>query len=83
MDNDLKQQRDGAGETSMQGMGNTRARIANAAKGAPNMLTHCMYVGILVGTVHMLQNIQTNLYHPSEQHNNQIITRYRVRVQYP
>ena len=61
MDNDLKQQRDGAGETSRndklrvawEGMGNTRAGRANTANRAANTSTHHHYVRVDVCTVYI------------------------------
>ena len=57
--NDLKQQRDGARETSRndklrvawEGMGNTRAGRANTADRAPYMLTHHCHVCVHVCTI--------------------------------
>ena len=68
MDNDLKQQRDGAGETSRndklrvawEGMGNTRARRANTANRAPSMLTMHHYVRVHVCTSSIQWEIQYN-----------------------
>ena len=68
MDNDLKQQRDGAAETSRndklrvawEGLGNTRARLANTANRAPDMLTHCHYVRVHVCTSSIQWDIQSN-----------------------
>ena len=45
-----------------EGMGNTRARRTNTAKRAPTMLTHHHYVRVLVCTVFIQWNIQTNPY---------------------
>ena len=74
MNNDLKQQRDGAAETSRndklrvawEGLGNTRARRANTANRAPNMLTHHHYVRVHVGTSFIKWNFQTVLVQSSE-----------------
>ena len=74
MDNDLKQQRDGAAETSRndklrvawEGLDNTRARRANTAKRAPDMLTHHRHVRILVGTGFIKWNFQTIPYQSTE-----------------
>ena len=71
--NDLKQQRDGARETSRndklrvawEGMGNTRAGRANTANRAPNMFTHHHYVRVHVCTSSILWGIQTNPYQSS------------------
>ena len=68
--NDLKQQRDDARETSRndklrvawEGMGNTRTRPANTAKRAPYMLTHHGHVRVLVCTVSIQWEIQSNPY---------------------
>ena len=68
MNNDLKQQRDGAAETSRndklrvawEGLGNTRARLANTANRAPDMLTHCRYVRVHVCTSSIKWDIQSN-----------------------
>ena len=72
--NDLKQQRDGAAETSRndklrvawEGMGNTRAGRANTAKRAPNMLTHQHYVRVHVCTSSIQWEFQTNTYQSSQ-----------------
>ena len=63
----------GAGETSRndklrvawERLGNTRARRANTANRAPNMLTHHHYVRVLVGTSFIQWEIQTNPYQSS------------------
>ena len=68
INNDLKQQRHGAGETSRndklrvawEGMGNTRACLANTANRAPNMLTHHRHVRVHVCTVSIEWVFQTN-----------------------
>ena len=68
--NDLKQQRDGARETSRndklrvawEELGNTRARRTNTAKRATIMLTHHHYVRVHVCTVSIHWQIQTNPY---------------------
>ena len=70
MNNDLKQQRDGAAETSRndklrvawEGLGNTRARRTNTAKRAPDMLTHHHHVRVHVCTVSIQWEIQYNPY---------------------
>ena len=72
--NDLKQQRGGAAETSRndklrvawEGMGNTRARRANTANRAPNMLTHHHHVRVHVCTSSIKWEIQSNPYQSSE-----------------
>ena len=74
MNNELKQQGDGAGETSRttndelqgKGVGNTRARRTNTAKRAPNMLTHHRHGFVPVCTISILWNFRTNPYYPSE-----------------
>ena len=66
MNNDLKQQRDGAAETSRNdklrvawdGLGNTRARRTNTAKRAPNMLMQHCHVRVHVCTSAIQLNIQ-------------------------
>ena len=71
---ELKQQGDGAGETSRThklrvawyGLGNTRARRTNTAKRAPNMPTHHGHVPIPVCTISILWNFHINPYHPSK-----------------
>ena len=71
--NDLKQQRDGAAETSRndklrvawEGLGNTRAGRANTAKRAPYMLTHHHHVRVHVCTSSIQWEIQTNTYQSS------------------
>ena len=77
----------GAGETSRndklrvawEGLGNTRARHANTAKHAPNMLTHHGHVRVHVCTVSIQWEIQTN---PLFQLNvNSTSTAYLVHVQ--
>ena len=68
--NDLKQQRDGARETSRndklrvawEGTGNTRAGRANTANRAPYMLTHHHHVRVHVCTSSIQWGIQTNTY---------------------
>ena len=70
---ELKQQGDGAGETSittnyeLQGTGwATRAPVArrtNTANRAPNMLTHHHHVLVHVCTISILWNFHTNPYH--------------------
>ena len=70
MDNDLKQQRDGARETSRndklrvawEAMGNTRARRTNTANRAPNMHTTHHYMRVHVCTSSIQWGIQTNPY---------------------
>jgi hypothetical protein len=70
----LKQQGDGAGETSRNNKlrvawhrpGNTRARRTNTAKRAPDMPMHHGHVSVLVCTISILWNFQTNPYHPSK-----------------
>ena len=47
-------------------MGNTRARLANTAKRAPNMLTHRHYVRVHVGTSFIKRKFQTIPYQSSE-----------------
>ena len=47
-------------------MGNTRARLANTAKRAPNMLTHNRHVRVHVCKVSIVWDIQTNPYQSSE-----------------
>ena len=72
--NDLKQQRDGARETSRndklrvawERLGSTRAHLANTAKRAPNMLTHHHHVRVHVCTSSIQWEIQTNPYQSSE-----------------
>ena len=65
--NNLKQQRDGAGDTTRrEGLGNTRARRANTAKRAPYMLTHHHHVRVHVCTVSIQWEIQSNPYQSSE-----------------
>ena len=49
-----------------EGLGNTRARLANTAKRAPNMLTHHRHVRVHVCTVSIQWVIQTNTYQSSE-----------------
>ena len=67
--NELKQQGDGAGETSrttnyeLQGTGNTRARRTNTANRAPNMLMHHRHVLVPVCTISILWNFHTNPYY--------------------
>ena len=64
----------GAGETSRneklrvawEGMSNTRARRANTANRAPNMLTHRHHVRVHVCTVSIQWGIQSNPYQSSE-----------------
>ena len=71
---ELKQQGDGASETSRNnklrvawhGLGNTRARRTNTAKRAPNMHMHHDHVSIPVCTISILWNFHTNPYHPSK-----------------
>ena len=68
MNNELKQQRHGAAETSRndklrvawEGLGNTRARLANTAKRAPSMLTHHRHVRVHVCTSSIQWEFQTN-----------------------
>ena len=48
------------------GLGNTRARRANTANRAPNMLTHHGHVRVLVCTSSILWESQTNPYQSSE-----------------
>jgi len=56
---ELKQQGDGAGETSRNkklrvaghGLGNTRARRTNTAKSAPTFTIHHTHVAVSIGTV--------------------------------
>ena len=70
----MKQQGDGAGETSRidklrvagHGPSNTRARRTNTAKRKPNMLTHHIHVAVPVCTISMLWNFHTNPCHPSK-----------------
>ena len=70
----MKQQGDGAGETSTndklrvawQGLGNTRASPINTANRAPNMLVHHDHANIPVCTISILWNFHTNPYHPSK-----------------
>ena len=70
----MKQQRGGAGKTSRndklrvawEGLGNTRARLANTANRAPNMLTHHRHVRVHVCKVSIVWNIQSNPYQSSE-----------------
>ena len=65
---ELKQQGDGAGETSRthklrvagHGLGNTRARRTNTANRAPNMLIHHYHVFLHIGTVSIEWKTQTN-----------------------
>ena len=74
MNNELKQQRHGAGETSRndklrvawEGLGNTRAGRANTAKRAPNMLTHHRHVRVHVCTSSIQCEFQTNTYQSSQ-----------------
>jgi hypothetical protein len=74
VNNELKQQGDGAGETlkndklrvAWHGMGNTRARRTNTAKRAPNMLMHHHHVLVPVCTISILWNFHTNPYQSSE-----------------
>ena len=71
---ELKQQGDGAGETSTNdklrvawhGRSNTRARRTNTAKRAPNMPMHHSHVSIPVCTISILWNFHTNPYQSSE-----------------
>ena len=68
--NDLKQQRGGAAETSRndklrvawERLGNTRAGRANTANRAPHMLTHHHHVRVHVCTSFIQWEIQTNTY---------------------
>ena len=70
--NELKQQGDGAGETSTNdklrvawhGLGNTRARRTNTAKRAPNMLMY--HNNVHVCAISILFNFHTNPYQSSE-----------------
>ena len=74
MNNELKQQGDGAGEhlnydklrVAGHGSGNTRARRTNTANCAPNMLMHHRHVSVPVCTISILWNFHTNPYQPSE-----------------
>ena len=74
MNNELKQQGDGAGETlkndklrgAWHGPGNTRTRRTNTAKRAPNMPMHHRHVLVTVYTISILWNFHTNPYYPSE-----------------
>ena len=74
VNNELKQQCDGAGETSRNdklrvaghGPGNTRARRTNTANRAPNMPIHHGHVTVLVCTISILWNLHTKPYHPTE-----------------
>ena len=76
INNDLKQQRHGAGETSRndklrvawEGMSNTRARRANTADRAPDMLTHYHYVRAHVCTSSIQWAIQTKHHQFAEQY---------------
>ena len=75
VNNELKQQGDGAGEhlkndklrVAGHGLGNTRARRTNTAKRAPKMLMHHRHVLVPVCTISILWNFHTNPYHPNEQ----------------
>ena len=68
VNNELKQQGDGAGEhlnydklrVAGHGPGNTRARRTNTAKRAPNMPMHHRHVAVHVCTVSILWNFHTN-----------------------
>ena len=70
VNNELKQQGDGAGETSRthklrvawHGPGNTRARRTNTANRAPTMPMHHVYVAIPVCTISIMWNFHTNPY---------------------
>jgi len=70
VNNELKQQGDGAGEhlkndklrVAWHGSGNTRARRTNTAKRAPNMRMHHRHVSVLVCTVFILWNFHTIQY---------------------
>ena len=53
-------------QIAWEGMGNTRARLANTANRAPNMHTHHHQVRIFVCTVCFQGNIHTNPVHSSE-----------------
>ena len=74
MNYELKQQGDGAGETSRTnklrvawlGVGNPRARRTNTANRAPNMLTHHGHVSVPVCAISILWNFHTNPYQSSE-----------------
>jgi hypothetical protein len=67
----LKQQGDGAGEhlnynklrVAGHGLSNTRARQANTANRAPNMLMHYRHVFVHVCTISILWNFHTNPYY--------------------
>jgi hypothetical protein len=71
---ELKQQGDGAGETSRNdklrvaghGPGNTRARRTNTANRAPDMPVHHGHVFVHVCTISILWNFHTNPYQSSE-----------------
>ena len=75
VNNELKQQCDGAGEhlnydklrVAGHGSGNTRARRTNTAKRAPNMPRHNDHVPVHVFIISILWNFHTNPYHPSAQ----------------
>ena len=64
----------GAGETTRndklrvawERLGNTRARRANTANRAPNMITHHHYVRVLVGTSFIMWKFQTIPYQSTE-----------------
>jgi hypothetical protein len=75
VNNELKQQGVGAGETSKKRklrvaqtrVGNTRARHTNTAKRAPNMAIHHGHVPVHVCLISIVWNFHTNPYQSSEQ----------------